>query len=95
MPAAVVALGYVIVDATDLDHWERFAAGLVGAQVAERTPDRLLIRVDQKSYRLDIRLAERDQCAVVGWETRGPDELAELAAAVEKDGYQANRPRRA
>jgi 2,3-dihydroxybiphenyl 1,2-dioxygenase len=88
MTATVVALGYVIVDTTDLDRWERFAAGLLGVQVAERTPDRLLLRVDEKSYRLDVRRADEDRCVVVGWETRGPDELAELAAAVEKAGYE-------
>lgn len=90
MAATVAALGYVIIDATDLDHWERFAAGLLGLQVAERTPDRLLLRTDEKSYRLDIRRAGQDKAVVVGWETRGPDELAEVAAAVEKDGYEVH-----
>lgn len=89
--ARVVALGYVIVDATDLEHWERFAAGLLGVQVAEKTANRLLLRVDQKSYRLEIRKADQDRCAVVGWETQGPDELAELAASVAKAGYEVER----
>lgn len=91
MSAAVVALGYVLIDATDLDHWERFATGLLGLQVAERTAGRLLLRADEKSYRLDVRQAAQDRAVTVGWETRGPAELADVALAVEKAGYEVQR----
>jgi 2,3-dihydroxybiphenyl 1,2-dioxygenase len=91
MGASVAALGYVIVDATNLGAWATFATDLLGIQIAERTEDRLLLRVDEKSYRFDIRRAAADQATVVGWEVRGPSELAELAEAVEKAGYPVTR----
>lgn len=88
MTASVVALGYVVVEATDLDKWETFAADLLGLQVAERTQDRLLLRTDEKSYRLDVRKSEQDKAAVVGWEVLGAAELAELSQATAKAGFE-------
>lgn len=88
MTASVVALGYVVVEATDLGKWETFASGLLGIQVAAKSEDRLLLRVDEKSYRLDVRKSERDQATVVGWEVLGAAELAELSQAVQKAGFE-------
>jgi 3,4-dihydroxy-9,10-secoandrosta-1,3,5(10)-triene-9,17-dione 4,5-dioxygenase len=88
MTASVVALGYVVAEATDLGQWETFASDLLGVGVAEKTDDRLLLRIDQKTYRMDVRKSERNQVTVVGWEVLGAAELAELSEAVQKAGFE-------
>lgn len=85
--AAVRSLGYAIVSATDLVAWEKFAVDLLGLQIAEKTDDRLLLRMDEKAYRLDIRLSDRDEVSALGWEVTGPGEMEELAASLEGAGY--------
>ncbi|ODQ86173.1 VOC family protein [Mycolicibacterium holsaticum] len=87
----VTGLGYVLIDASDLDAWEKFACELLGLQAVVHTPERLVLRLDQKAYRVDIRRAETDAVSVIGWEVRGPRELEDLAVALEAGGYSVKR----
>lgn len=89
--AAVRSLGYAIVSATDLVAWKEFAVDLLGLQVVEQTPDRLLLRMDEKAYRLDIRRSDTDEVSALGWEVTGPNELDELATRLERAGYAVKR----
>lgn len=89
-PAAVRSLGYVYVDATDLDAWVRFAADLLGLQVALRTEDRVEFRMDEKEYRLVVERAEQNRLAAIGWEVAGPQELAILTDRLNAAGYQVS-----
>jgi 2,3-dihydroxybiphenyl 1,2-dioxygenase len=82
----VRSLGYLIVDATSLDAWRDFAVGLLGMAIAHEDDSRLVLRMDDKSWRLDIRLAPRDQVAVVGWEVAGPGDLEALVQKLEANG---------
>jgi len=86
--ASVVSLGYALIAANDLEAWEAFAVDLLGLQLAERTEDRMLLRMDEKSYRLDIRRAPGDGgVTTLGWEVAGPRELAELSSTLEAAGF--------
>jgi len=87
----VIGLGYVVIEARDLDAWASFASDLLGLQIASRSDDRLLLRLDDKSYRLDIRRGEVDAVTVLGWEVKGPNELSELAERLERNGYAIKR----
>ena len=89
--AQVRALAYAIVSATDLQAWETFAVELLGLQIAEKSEERLLLRMDEKSYRLDIRKGETDGVTTVGWEVGGPAELETLASRLESSGYAVKR----
>lgn len=73
--------------ATDLPAWKTFACDLLGLQPAEETPDRLLLRMDEKSYRVDIRRGQEDRVSVLGWEVAGARELDELARTLTSHGY--------
>ena len=44
--ARVRSLGYLRVDATDLDAWVRYASDLLGLQVSTRTDDVVEFRMD-------------------------------------------------
>ena len=85
--ASVIGLGYVVVGATDLAAWEAFGSDLLGMQVAEKSDDRLLLRMDEKSYRFDVRKSTEDKVIALGWETGGAAELKELCATLEAEGY--------
>ncbi|WP_033292447.1 VOC family protein [Amycolatopsis jejuensis] len=91
MSASVRSLGYAIVAAPDLTAWKEFAADLLGLQVAESSADRLLLRMDEKAYRLDIRKADHGGVTAIGWETAGPAELDEIAARLDAAGYPVTR----
>jgi 3,4-dihydroxy-9,10-secoandrosta-1,3,5(10)-triene-9,17-dione 4,5-dioxygenase len=86
----VVGLGYVVVSATDLDAWEDFACGLLGLQCAVKDTDQLQLRMDDKSYRLDIRRSDEDNVQTLGWEVRGERELREVADRLRDAGYSIN-----
>lgn len=91
MSAVIRGLGYVVVDATDLDAWERFATEIFGMAVAERTDDMLRLRIDEKCYRIDVRRADRDGVNTIGWEVAGAAQVEEVAQRVEALGYAVKR----
>lgn len=89
--AAVNGLGYVLVEATDLDAWHAFACDLLGLQAAVREDNRLVLRLDEKAYRLDIRRSETDRVTALGWQVKGPNELEELVGRLESAGFAVKR----
>lgn len=88
----VAGLGYVIVDATNIEAWHAFACDLLGLQAVVATPDRLLLRADHKAYRIDIRRASVDGVSVIGWEVPGPRELQTVAGQLDAIGYSVKHP---
>ncbi|XVV15142.1 VOC family protein [Actinoplanes sp. CA-131856] len=87
----VIGLGYVLVEASDLGAWKSFAVDLLGLQAVTDTEERLTLRMDEKSYRLDIRRGPADAVTTLGWEVRGKRELEELARKLEANGYSVKR----
>lgn len=85
--SAVIGLGYALVEGPDLIAWKEFAADLLGLQVAAQTDDRLLLRMDERAYRLDIRRGDAAGVTALGWEVAGPADLEQLARALESHGY--------
>ena len=86
--ATVRALGYVVVHTTRFDEWRVFGTTLCGMQVAEESDDVLRFRIDNKSYRLEVRRSAEDTVAVMGWEASGPDELRALHRRLSDAGYR-------
>lgn len=73
------ALAYVGVEATDLDAWQRFAHDFLGMPTTTDGDDRLLLRMDERSYRFDVRRGTADRLLWLGWEVSAK---ADLEAAV-------------
>lgn len=74
----VIALGYVGISAPDLAEWKRFACDGLGLQAASlSTADRLLLRMDERAWRISI---EQGPVALnyTGWEIADADRLAQL-----------------
>jgi 2,3-dihydroxybiphenyl 1,2-dioxygenase len=64
------ALSYVGIEATDLDAWAAFSTEFLGMPVVrpEGSTDRILLRMDERSYRFDVRAGGADRMLWLGWE---------------------------
>jgi len=62
------ALSYVAAEVTDLDAWEQFAREFLGMPTTHEGDGRLLLRMDERAYRFDLRLGSEDRLRWLGWE---------------------------
>lgn len=87
------ALSYVGLEATDLAAWETFSTEFLGMPVSRPADDdsRLLLRMDERSYRFDIRNGSSDRLLWLGWETPSAAALEEAARELEAAGVEIGR----
>jgi 2,3-dihydroxybiphenyl 1,2-dioxygenase len=85
--ASVKSFGYTVIETTDLEGWKAFGQNILGMQLGEESDDRLLLRMDEHTYRHDVRRSDRDGVRVAGLEVAGPVELAELVARLRHNGF--------
>jgi 3,4-dihydroxy-9,10-secoandrosta-1,3,5(10)-triene-9,17-dione 4,5-dioxygenase len=83
-------LGYVSVLATDLDKWRRYATDVLGMMVAEQEGV-LLLKMDERPYRLLIERAERDGYGACGWELAGEAAFEQAIAELQRADVQVRR----
>ena len=88
---AVVALGYVVVEATHLEPWRAFGADVLGAQPIEKGRDEVWLRLDQRPYRLITLAGEHDRLRSVGWEVANAEAFDALEARLKSRGIHAER----
>jgi 2,3-dihydroxybiphenyl 1,2-dioxygenase len=87
-PAPLVSsLGYVGVTAVDLAAWEKFGTQVLGLEAVESSPDRLLLRADERGWRVSVTPGD-GSAAFVGWEVSGEAGLAAVTAALEAAGVE-------
>lgn len=72
------ALSYVGLEATDLDAWAAFSTEFLGMPVVRDGDDRLKLRMDERTYRIDVRRGDTDRLAWLGWEVSSAADLAGL-----------------
>ena len=82
---SIMALAYVGMTTKDLDAWEDFATAVLGLAPV-RDGDRLKLRVDERTYRIDLHQGEVDGPIWMGWEVSTPEALAECRSALERAG---------
>jgi 2,3-dihydroxybiphenyl 1,2-dioxygenase len=80
------ALGYLVIEASDLPAWKAFATDVIGAAVGSETPDRLGLRIDEHPWRVLIVNGERDDLRAAGWELSSIDELEQFVAELRAMG---------
>ncbi|ANY22211.1 VOC family protein [Gordonia terrae] len=84
----VKGLGYVRVQASDIDRWRELAFEVLGfAEGADTTNDELHLRMDERGARLVVERSEHDRVGAVGWEVRDQLALARLRDRLEKAGH--------
>ena len=78
------SLGYVKVQATDIDRWRHFAFGVIGfAEGSGPDPDALYLRMDERAARIIVVPGEVDKIGTVGWEVRDGAALERVKAALD------------
>lgn len=87
----VMALGYVGVEATDTARWVAFAEEILGLPATKAPDGTLLLRADDRAYRIAIHPGNRDGLAYLGWEVptapaleQAADELGRAGIALER-----------
>ena len=83
-------LGYVSVLASDLDKWRRYATDVLGMMVVEQEAE-LLLKMDERPYRLRIERAERDGYGACGWEVAGAAAFEQAIAELQQADVQVRR----
>ncbi|CAB4947988.1 MAG: glyoxalase [Actinobacteria bacterium] len=86
MDASVKALGYVVIETTDPQAWLEFGTRVLGLQAVQEE-DRLLMRMDDFVYRLDVRSGSEDGIVAIGWDVGDAATLSELSARLTAAGY--------
>jgi 3,4-dihydroxy-9,10-secoandrosta-1,3,5(10)-triene-9,17-dione 4,5-dioxygenase len=85
--SGVRSLGYLRVEATDIEAWRTFGTKVLGmVQGRGPDPDALYLRMDDFPARLVIVPGERDKLAAAGFELADPQSLAHVARALEEAG---------
>lgn len=65
----VTALGYVVIETTDLAQWDSYLTDIVGAMKGDAsTADAHLYRLDSRPFRFRIEQSDRDAFSIAGWE---------------------------
>lgn len=81
------SLGYLRIEATDVDQWREFGLKVLGMVEGKGTdPNALYLRMDDFPARLVVLPGEKDGLAAVGWETADEAELNDLRATLDRAG---------
>ncbi|WP_405539459.1 VOC family protein [Streptomyces sp. NBC_00075] len=78
-------LGYFGLRTGRIDQWRTFAEDVLGLRVTT-TDDGLLLRADERAWRIALHEADTEAFGYVGWEVPGPAELASAVAELETAG---------
>lgn len=86
---AISALGYACIGASNLDNWQQFACNVLGMQARRSEDGALLLRYDNRDWRLRIEQGSEDDITALGWECSTQaeynDTLAGLGAEAAPD----------
>lgn len=91
----ILSLGYVGIDAPDLDAWRSFAHGVMGARAVDAVaPDgrpALRLRLDDRVQRMLVTRADAGPGTFLGFEVANDDALREAEARLQGAGIAVNR----
>ncbi|HEX5568160.1 MAG TPA: VOC family protein [Streptomyces sp.] len=86
------ALGYVTVQATDMDRWRELAFDVLSfGEGTGPDEDALYLRMDERAARIVVRPGDADAVHTVGWEVRDRLALARVTESLEKAGNTVER----
>lgn len=82
----IAALGYVVIETTDLEKWRVFATQVLGLMVAPHlSSDRqLYLKMDEYLYRLRIVAGLHDRFLYAGWELPGRESFEQAVAELRR-----------
>ncbi|MFD4407506.1 VOC family protein [Nocardia sp. NPDC058499] len=84
----IKALGYVRVQATDMDRWRELGFDVLGfAPGFGDETDALHFRMDERASRITVERGDVDRVTAVGWEVRDAPALRRLTAILDAAGF--------
>jgi 2,3-dihydroxybiphenyl 1,2-dioxygenase len=86
--AEISALGYIVLNVSNLAQWETFATDVMGLQVAGRTNDSIGLRMDESEQRVLLERGTEDDVGALGWELDTLDELLVYVDGLRKKGLK-------
>ncbi len=85
----VTALGYVVIDTTDLAKWDAYLTGIVGAMHNDASTETVnLYRLDSRPFRFWIEQSDRDALAIAGWEVADQGAFDALIGRLRANGNE-------
>jgi biphenyl-2,3-diol 1,2-dioxygenase len=85
--SSVRQLGYLGLEVSDLERWERFAVDLLGLAPVRREDGSLALRMDEREQRIVLHPGPADDLAYLGFEVASEAELETLGAALVRAGF--------
>jgi 2,3-dihydroxybiphenyl 1,2-dioxygenase len=84
----VSQLGYLVLNASNIDAWRDLATSVIGAEVRrDQTPEQLLLRFDGHHHRIALRPANANSIVAIGWEVPTLGALDALRTQVASHGF--------
>lgn len=87
----VRAFGYLVATVKDIAAWKIFASDVHGMQIVEHSEQRLLLRMDERSWRIDLHAGTEETIDAVGWEVRSPEDIDVLDKLLCDRGFITHR----
>ncbi|MBZ9648301.1 VOC family protein [Sphingobium sp. 3R8] len=89
---AVISLGYVMIEARDLNDWRAFACDIAGLMPTTASRDDVaLFRMDDRPFRLWVQKSARNAFIAPGWECASREDFDALLARLEAAGRPVER----
>jgi 3,4-dihydroxy-9,10-secoandrosta-1,3,5(10)-triene-9,17-dione 4,5-dioxygenase len=82
------ALGYLAIGAVDVPAWSEFGGQVLGMMTDTAPSGDLLLRTDERPYRIRVRPSDAEQLDGIGWEVAGSAALDVAAAELEQAGIE-------
>jgi 2,3-dihydroxybiphenyl 1,2-dioxygenase len=87
------ALSYVGIETADIDKWESFGVEVLGMPASRPNDDdsRLLLRMDERTYRFDVRKGATESLLWMGWEMSSAADLEAAVSELSAAGIETTR----
>jgi 3,4-dihydroxy-9,10-secoandrosta-1,3,5(10)-triene-9,17-dione 4,5-dioxygenase len=83
----IKSLGYITVQASDIERWRQFAFGVLGfAEGKGSEPSALYLRMDERAARIIVVPGDVDRVVNVGWEVRDHQALEQVKTTLDGGG---------
>jgi 3,4-dihydroxy-9,10-secoandrosta-1,3,5(10)-triene-9,17-dione 4,5-dioxygenase len=83
----IKSLGYITVQASDIERWRQFAFGVLGfAEGKGSDPSALYLRMDERAARIIVVPGDVDRVVNVGWEVRDHQALEQVKTTLDGGG---------
>lgn len=83
----VAALGYLVLEVSDLDRWEHLVVNVIGLQIGRKEPGKFItLRMDGYEQRLILTQGPLDDVKAFGWEVANEEALEGVVRQIEAAG---------